>query len=58
MPTYEYKCEGECPNFEITQKIAEEPLKQCPICDNPVSRVIAPIGYIANCSGFHGKSSR
>lgn len=58
MPTYEYKCEGECNNFKVKQSIKDDSLKECPECGSQVKRVIAPIGYVAKCGGFYGKSSK
>lgn len=31
MPTYDYKCEH-CGRFQVTQRITEDPLKECPTC--------------------------
>jgi putative FmdB family regulatory protein len=56
MPTYTYKCEGKCENFEMDQRITEDPIKKCPTCDKPVARVIGCVGLIVKCSGFFGKS--
>lgn len=41
MPTYEYACT--CGHqFELEQKITEEPIKECPICKKPeVKRLIS-----------------
>lgn len=51
MPTYQYiavssaeACEYCRPGFEITQKMSDEVLTQCPKCGKPVRRVIAAVG--------------
>ncbi|MFB3060633.1 MAG: FmdB family zinc ribbon protein, partial [Candidatus Binatia bacterium] len=31
MPIYEYQCQ-KCGEFEVTQKITEQPLNVCPTC--------------------------
>lgn len=47
MPIYEYQATGEdccdhCESaFDVMQKIADEPLKLCPRCHNPVHRKIS-----------------
>ncbi len=47
MPIYEYQASGQtcCDNcrtvFDVLQKLADEPLKFCPECHNPVSRKIS-----------------
>ncbi len=47
MPTYAYKainleksCEKCNSGFEIVQRITEPELKNCPSCNNPISRVL------------------
>ncbi|RKZ10953.1 zinc ribbon domain-containing protein [bacterium] len=32
MPTYDYVCESCSHEFEVVQKISDEPLKFCPDC--------------------------
>ena len=47
MPIYEYQAAGDkgcdhCSSaFDVMQKIADEPLKFCPRCHNPVRRKIS-----------------
>jgi len=47
MPFYEYKpaTEEQCPHcdggFEQLQKLAEAPLKQCPVCGSACKRVLS-----------------
>ena len=47
MPIYEYQastdecCEHCAKAFDVMQKMAEEPLKLCPECHNPVRRKIS-----------------
>lgn len=47
MPIYEYQTSGQfccdfCKNtFDVMQKMADEPLKLCPECHNPVRRKIS-----------------
>ena len=40
MPTYEYKCKAHGHIFEVEQKMSDEPLTKCQICDSEVERLI------------------
>lgn len=40
MPTYEYKCEDCGEQFEVVQKMSEEPLKHCPACNKETLKKI------------------
>jgi putative FmdB family regulatory protein len=53
MPTYGYKC-AQCDHeFEIFQKITDEPIKQCPKCKGEVKKMLFPVGIVFKGSGFH-----
>ena len=64
MPTYGYRC-GSCGHqFEIVQRISDEPLTACPKCQGKLSKVLYPVGISFKGSGFYttdykgaGKSS-
>ena len=43
VPTYEYKC-PECGEFEKEQRMSAPPLKKCPHCGKPVTRLIGGSG--------------
>ncbi len=48
MPIYEYRHTNDvgetCEHvFEVFQKMADDPLAQCPICDHPVERLISRV---------------
>jgi putative FmdB family regulatory protein len=59
MPTYEYECMTCGYNFEVFQKITEEPLKVCPKCNNKVRRLIGKgAGIIFKGSGFYATDYR
>src|ERR1700720_918688 len=61
MPTYGYRC-GSCGHeFEIRQRITEEPLTACPKCNGKLSKMLYPAGIIFKGSGYYTtdyKSSR
>jgi putative FmdB family regulatory protein len=53
MPTYGYRC-GSCGHeFEIRQKITDEPLKVCPVCQGKLSKMVYPAGVIFTGSGYY-----
>jgi putative FmdB family regulatory protein len=52
MPIYEYKCENGHV-FEVIQKMADEPLRECEECGAPASRVFTPPAIHFKGSGFH-----
>ena len=54
MPTYQYKCLACGHNFEILQKMSDEPIKECPNCKGEVKRLLgAGAGPIFKGSGFY-----
>ena len=54
MPTYEYKC-SQCEElFEFFQKMSDEPIKTCPVCNGELNRLISGgMGVIFKGSGFY-----
>jgi putative FmdB family regulatory protein len=53
MPTYGYRC-GSCGHeFEIRQKITDEPLTVCPNCQGKLSKMVYPAGVIFTGSGYY-----
>ena len=58
MPTYEYRC-SECSNqFEISQRIDEEPMTVCERCGGRLRKVFHPAGIVFKGSGFYATDSR
>ncbi|MBN2119808.1 MAG: zinc ribbon domain-containing protein [Candidatus Omnitrophica bacterium] len=54
MPIYEYLCEFCGYKFEKSQRMSEEPLKECPHCGKEVKRLIsAGVGVIFKGKGFY-----
>ncbi len=52
MPIYEYRCtKGH--NFEVLQKMADDPLTACEECGAPVERVFHPVAVHFKGSGFY-----
>jgi putative FmdB family regulatory protein len=52
MPIYEYRCE-KCGDFEVTQRITEEPLKKCPTCKRKVRKLISNTSFQLKGSGWY-----
>ena len=52
MPIYEYRCE-KCGDFEVTQRITEDPLKKCPTCKRKVSKLMSSTSFPLKGSGWY-----
>ncbi|MDX1578133.1 MAG: FmdB family zinc ribbon protein [Gemmatimonadota bacterium] len=53
MPTYEYRC-AEGHDFEVFQKMSDDPLTECPECGAPAERKISSgAGLVFKGSGFY-----
>lgn len=52
MPIYEYRCD-KCGDFEVTQRITEDPLKKCPTCKRKVSKLISSTSFQLKGSGWY-----
>ena len=54
MPVYHYRCESCKHEFNVTQKMMDEPLKECQVCKGPVHRLISGgVGISFKGDGFH-----
>jgi len=59
MPIYEYECERTGKQFEVEQRMSDEPLTACPECGGPAHRLIAGgAAVIFKGSGFHATDYR
>ena len=52
MPIYEYKC-AKGHNFEVIQRMADDPVTECEECGAPVERVFHPVAVHFKGSGFY-----
>ena len=52
MPTYEYRCENGH-NFEVMQRMSDDPVQTCEVCGASVQRVFHPIAVHFKGSGFY-----
>ncbi|MGH2980368.1 MAG: FmdB family zinc ribbon protein [Solirubrobacterales bacterium] len=52
MPTYEYRCPNGH-NFEVVQRMSDDPVTVCEVCGAPVERVFHPVAVHFKGSGFY-----
>jgi putative FmdB family regulatory protein len=52
MPIYEYKCK-KGHKFDVIQRMSDDPVERCEVCDAPVQRVLHPPAVHFKGSGFH-----
>ena len=52
MPTYEYRCK-KGHNFDVMQRMSDDPVTTCEVCGAPVARVFHPIAVHFKGSGFY-----
>ena len=54
MPIYEYQCQSCQHEVEALQKMSDEPLKDCPSCDEPaLKKLISAAGFRLKGSGWY-----
>ena len=53
MPIYGYRCTNCGHQFEIQQRMADEPLKVCPECQGKLTKLVYPTGIAFKGSGFY-----
>lgn len=52
MPVYEYGCEAGH-HFEVKQKMSDDPVTTCQVCNLPVSKLISAPGISFKGSGWY-----
>jgi putative FmdB family regulatory protein len=52
MPIYEYRCK-KGHQFEVMQRISDDPVQTCEVCGAPVQRVFHPVAVHFKGSGFY-----
>ncbi|MCX8072400.1 MAG: hypothetical protein N3C12_08110 [Candidatus Binatia bacterium] len=52
VPIYEYLC-PKCGEFEVTQRITDDPLKRCPRCRSKVQKLISASSFQLKGSGWY-----
>ena len=53
MPIYEYICDSCGSNHEIMQKITEEPLSTCPVCEGKLRKMISNTSFVLKGTGWY-----
>ena len=54
MPIYEYGCETCGHELEVIQKIADDPLNDCPACgESALKRKLSPVGFRLKGGGWY-----
>jgi len=53
VPIYEYECLSCGKNFEIIQKITEEPISTCPSCAGKVRKLISNCSFQLKGTGWY-----
>jgi putative FmdB family regulatory protein len=52
MPTYEYRCD-QGHNFEVMQRMSDDPVTTCDVCGASVKRVFSPPAVHFKGTGFY-----
>ena len=52
MPIYEYRCRNGH-NFEVMQRMSDDPVTVCEVCGTSVERVFHPVAVHFKGSGFY-----
>jgi len=53
MPIYGYRCSNCGHEFEIQQRMSDQPLKACPKCQGKLNKILYPVGISFKGSGFY-----
>ncbi len=58
MPLYTYRCNENGHEFQVRQRMVDDPLTECQICGGPVRRVVSSVGVVFKGSGFYVTDNR
>jgi putative FmdB family regulatory protein len=53
VPTYEYQCDACHRQFEVRQRISEDPLTVCDVCGGHVRRLLSAAPFILKGGGWY-----
>ena len=53
MPIYGYRCTNCGNQFEVYQKMSDEPIQTCPKCQGKVTKMLYPTGVVFKGSGYY-----
>lgn len=58
MPIYTYRCKNCDHEFEIRQRMTDDPLRDCPVCQGEIRRVVNTVGVVFKGKGFYVTDNR
>jgi putative FmdB family regulatory protein len=58
VPTYGYRCDRCGHDFDVFQRMSDEPVAACPTCGATGRRLFFPAGIVFKGSGFYKTDSR
>ena len=58
MPTYGYRCTKCGHQFEVFQRMSDEPIQTCPKCEGKVTKMLYPSGVVFKGSGYYSTDYR
>jgi putative FmdB family regulatory protein len=53
VPTYGYRCTSCGHQFEVFQRMSDEPVQTCPKCQGKVTKMLYPSGVVFKGSGYY-----
>jgi putative FmdB family regulatory protein len=53
MPIYGYRCTKCGHQFEVFQRMSDEPIETCPKCEGKVTKMLYPSGVVFKGSGYY-----
>jgi len=54
MPIYEYRCNGCGHEMEIIQRMSDDPMKDCPVCEeSELKKIISAAGFELKGNGWY-----
>lgn len=53
MPIYEYRCTDCGHQFEVSQRMSDDPLTECPVCQGEIQKVLFAPAIHFKGTGFH-----
>jgi putative FmdB family regulatory protein len=58
VPTYGYRCQTCGQEFDVWQRMSDEPKADCPACGGAGKRLFFPAGIVFKGGGFYKTDSR
>jgi putative FmdB family regulatory protein len=58
MPIYSYRCNDCGHEFDQRQRMSDDALTVCPVCEGHIRRVVTSVGVVFKGSGFYVTDNR